>query len=1068
MVTEILVLGPVRARTEGRDHRLGGPKQQALLACLAAARGRTLPPEQLIADLWDGAPPRDPVHALQARISRLRSALPARIEFLDGGYRLAPATVQTDAARFERLREQADLLLAEGNLVQASECLHGALGLWRGQAFTGLPDVPALHMESVRLDKLRAAVLADRIDVDLALGRSASVIPELHALVEGGPASERHWGQLMTALYCAGRGQEALDVFARARSSFVERLGVEPNGELCRLHTRILREQPPESLLRLAPATPVPGWLDHADTEPEGPTGRALTSNQTDALVALLRGQRALILTGPAGIGKTHLLRAVRARFEARHCLAPLLAASPLSQTVPLGVFAGVLPQEWASPSTVIDYFARHRSTTVLLVDNVDQLDETSLFVITQLLRNSKVPTILTARDITRVPEGVQALYDSGELTEVPVEPLSDADADEFVAHMVGGPLTPDARPLVFEAARGNPLHLREIITASLDTGALVRTGHGWELRGAPASTSRLTQLVGERFSGLDAPGLEAAARVAVAGEYPPHALDATERRALARAGVVEYSANGWLRLAHPLDAEYLRARCSAALWRDLTHEVVRVLLGDAAAGLPAARRRAHVLALDLDQPIDTEATLAVAEHALGTFDERLALRAAEAVAAADSGDAHAHRIAGLAASALGMSETADARFEAAHRTATTVAEQTAVALAHARHLGLRHHDAAGALTVIQEALRTVDDPAEADHLRRDEMRWAIIAGQGGESVEAPVEAPDAAAVLGLITVGFSGVITGPLDDAERALARLRRVPREALDLVPGGASLVDLTEVMALSNTGDVVATRHRLEQAITDATARAPASLGTWEYTLGFVELLSGDAARARSLGAAASAHLEWRDTTGLLPAARALTGAAAQATGYAATAEKEFGAIPSAADSDPKVVMLRSWAHAWQERAGEHRERAARILLDASRWLLTAQHTYFAGMLAHCAVRTGEGLADAVAVLHEARSAGGGGLLDLLLRHGTATAAGDHAELEAVARDARELGLATTAADTWRHLARMPAAADGTGLTERHRRISAERLSAETPVMALWAGPAQETEDVASRRA
>ncbi|WP_160167416.1 BTAD domain-containing putative transcriptional regulator [Nocardiopsis valliformis] len=1056
-MTEILVLGPVRASTNGRDHRLGGPKQQALLACLALARGRALPLEQLVADLWDGAPPRDPVHALQARISRLRSVLPVQIDFLDGGYRLAPATVQTDAARFERLCEQADLLLEEGNPVQAAGCLHSALGLWRGQAFAGLPDIPVLYLESVRLDKLRAAALADRIDADLALGRSESVIPELHALVEGCPVSERHWGQLMTALYCAGRAQEALDVFTRARASFVERLGAEPNGELGRLHTRILREQPPETLLRLPQATPVPGWLDHADEGSDTLTGRALTSNQTDALVALVRGRRTVILTGPAGIGKTHLLRAVGARFEARHCLAPLLAASPLTRAVPLGVFAGALPQQWASPLTVIDYFARHRSTTLLLVDNVDQLDETSLFVIIQLLRNSKVPTILTARDITRVPEGVQALYDSGELTEVVVGPLPDADADEFAARMLGGSLTPDARPLLCGAARGNPLHLREVITASLEEGRLVRTGHGWELRGAPASTSRLTQLVGERFEGLDDPGLEAAARVAVAGEYPPHALDTEERRALTRAGVVEYSVNGWLRLAHPLDAEYLRARCSAALWRDLTHEVVRVLLGDATAGPPAARRRAHVLALDLDLPIDPRAVLALAEHALGTFDERLALRAAEAVAADDSGNAHAHRIAGLAASALGASETADAHFEAARRTAVTAAEQTAVALAHARHLGLRHHDAAGALTVIREALRTVGDPAEADHLRRDETRWAMTAGQGGEMLEAPAQTPDAAAVLGLITVSVAGVITGPLDDAELALARLRRVPRETIELVPGGASLIGLTEIMALSNTGDIVATRRRLEQAITDAKTREPASLGMWEYALGFVELLSGDAARARSLGAAASAHLEWRDTTGLLPAARALTGAAAQATGHTATSEKEFGAIPSTAHGDPKVVMLRAWAQAWQENTMDRPESAARILLDASGWLLTVQHSYFAAILAHCAVRTGERLAGAVAALGEARSVAGGGLLDLFLRHGAATAAGDRGELEAVARNARELGMATTAVDTWRHLARTPVDEDGSGLSERHHRISADRLRAETPMMVLWSGPA-----------
>ncbi len=87
--------------------------------------------------------------------------------------------------------------------------------------------------------------------MDLALGRSAEVVPELHVLVEEKPFLERHWGQLMTALYYSGNSHEALAMFSRARETFVEQLGIEPSGELCALHLQILREEPAESLLRL-------------------------------------------------------------------------------------------------------------------------------------------------------------------------------------------------------------------------------------------------------------------------------------------------------------------------------------------------------------------------------------------------------------------------------------------------------------------------------------------------------------------------------------------------------------------------------------------------------------------------------------------------------------------------------------------------------------------------------------------------------------------------------------------------------------------------------------------------
>jgi DNA-binding SARP family transcriptional activator len=1057
VVLDVLVLGSVQAAADGADCALGGDKQRALLARLVVARGRVVPPERLIAELWDEGPPRDPAHALQARISRLRATLPVEIELLDGGYRLDPGDVRTDASRFERLCEHGGWLLADGSLTQAAECLNEALALWRGPAFDALPPVAALEAEAVRLERVRAAALADRIDVDLALGRSSAVLPELHALVENNPLDERHWGQLMVALYGSGRAQEALEVFARARATFADQLGVEPSGNLGQLHTQILRDESPASLLRHV-ASSVVETLDDLIEGTSEPLDRAPTSNDPAAVVALLRGHRALLLTGPAGIGKTHLLRAIAAGFQAQHRLAPLLSASTLSREVPLGVFAGVAglaPEERSSPSALIDFFARHRSMTVLLVDTVDQLDEASLVVLAHLIRSSRLQVIVTSRDLTLAPEEIRALYDSGELTEVAIAGLTDVEAERLVTQMVGGSLTPDAGPRMLRTAGGNPLHLREIVTGSLNDDRLVETEHGWELYGSPAHTPRLAQLVGERFAGLDDACFEVATMVAIAGELPAGALGQAERRTLAGEGVLEIADSGWLRLADSLDAEFLLARCSAVLRRELAHEVVQILHSDAAAALPEARRRAHVLALELDHPIDIEATMALAEHALGAFDERLALRAAEAVVLCAPESAHAHRIAGLAASSLGRSDVADAHLDAAVRTATSERERTAVTLARAHHRGLRHHDAAGALSLIDDARHVIDDPDQIAHLDRAAMRWAAVAGHGGEGASGPGAAADAAAALELITVAFSAVITGPLVDAHRVVAQLRQASGEVIDLVPGGAALIELTEIMALSNSGDVVATRHRLHQMIADVGDREPETLGMWQYALGFSELFSGDAERAYALGQSASTNLQWRDVAGLLPAARALVGAAAQATDRVAEARKEFDAVPPTATNDPKVVMLRAWADARRDHAEQRPDDAVRRLLDTARLMLTAQHTYFAGMLAHCAVRVGRATPEAAEVLDEARRIAGGGLLELFARHAEATLAHDRAALDTIAGDARELGMASTAADTWLTLATSPDREEAEGARAQRQLRAVDRLRSEAPTMALWTG-------------
>ncbi|QNE79303.1 hypothetical protein F0344_18640 [Streptomyces finlayi] len=43
--------------------------------------------------------------------------------------------------------------------------------IWRGPAFTGIADVPALASEAARLDESRLGVLEERIGVGLRLGR---------------------------------------------------------------------------------------------------------------------------------------------------------------------------------------------------------------------------------------------------------------------------------------------------------------------------------------------------------------------------------------------------------------------------------------------------------------------------------------------------------------------------------------------------------------------------------------------------------------------------------------------------------------------------------------------------------------------------------------------------------------------------------------------------------------------------------------------------------------------------------------------------------------------------------
>src|SRR5690606_39439271 len=125
---------------------------------------------------------------------------------------------------------------------------------------------------------------------------------------------------------------------------------------------------------------------------------------------------------------------------------------------------------------------------------------------------------------------------------------------------------------------------------------------------------------------------------------------------------------------------------------------------------------------------------------------------------------------------------------------------------------------------------------------------------------------------------------------------------------------------------------------------------------------------------------------------------------------------------ASIDPKGVMLRGWATAWQHHLERRPEAAARELVTTARSLLDAQHTFLAGMAAHCAARLNRRREEVVQILDVAAALGGGGLLALLARHARAVRDGDTTSLEQIAADAQELGLDVTAADTDRKSTRL----------------------------------------------
>ena len=129
---------------------------------------------------------------------------------------------------------------AAGDTSQAVARFEEALALWRG--IPELPDGRRGTSEKTRWIEGHAALVEDRADALLATGRAAEIIGELEAAVADAPLRERRWGQLMLALYRAGRQGEALGAYQRARTLLADELGVDPGPELRRLEAAIVAQ----------------------------------------------------------------------------------------------------------------------------------------------------------------------------------------------------------------------------------------------------------------------------------------------------------------------------------------------------------------------------------------------------------------------------------------------------------------------------------------------------------------------------------------------------------------------------------------------------------------------------------------------------------------------------------------------------------------------------------------------------------------------------------------------------------------------------------------------------------
>ncbi len=305
-MVEFRVLGPLEALGPSGLVRLGGGKQQLLLAVLVLRAGELVSRSAIIDALWPEDPPPSAGHTVESYVSRLRAALRSAggdsgmIVSGTGGYRLLRDGNRFDFDSFTDLTAGARTALDAGEADSAMDLASQALALWRGPALSGLADRAGVRADATAWDERRLLGLELRAEAGLALGRGETLISELRAEASRQPVRERAHELLMLALYRSGRQAEALEVYRAVHEHLDREVGLGPGAGLRDLQVRILRQDPSLDGVRSELAPPPSG---HTERRPQAKATRvrgvglaagvAVIAALTLALISLTGGTEA-------------------------------------------------------------------------------------------------------------------------------------------------------------------------------------------------------------------------------------------------------------------------------------------------------------------------------------------------------------------------------------------------------------------------------------------------------------------------------------------------------------------------------------------------------------------------------------------------------------------------------------------------------------------------------------------------------------------------------------------------------------------------------------------------------
>ncbi|MDO8211758.1 LuxR family transcriptional regulator [Conexibacter sp. CPCC 206217] len=737
---------------------------------------------------------------------------------------------------------------------------------------------------------------------------------------------------------------------------------------------------------------------------------------------ARAEGLPGVVLSAPAGVGKSRVAREAVAIAERDGAYATWVRATRSAASVPLGAFAGVVPAQARADDLLalmrgsIETLRERAAGRPLLVavDDAQLLDAPSAALVLQLVETGAGFVVATVRSGEPPPDAIVSLWKDAGARRMELRQFGERDTTLLVEHFLGGPLEQGALHWLHARSGGNALYVRELVLAALDAGALTAERGLWRLSRQPSVSQTLAELVRERTADLHGDQRHALELLAIGeplrvedllalvGEQS--LLDVEARGLVAvsdAAGATGTNRGGTgaaqeVRLAHPLYGDGIRTALGTLRARAVRRQLAQVVQARAPLGPDDALRVARWL-LDAGEQVPPALLLDAARAANAAGDPDLGAQLS-ALAVEGGAGVEAKLLLARAHAVREQFEEAEAVLASAEHELPD--EETSFAYLEQR------------VTLLYWALRRRETLVPL--LERADGWWPTASWQRGLDPFKLYAVSATREVFGTQQWESDAVLADPdLDPEQRRQLEPLRISqllysgrtREAWELakrirgaIPLQGPSEELSRILWSTTAVEAGIEWDALEDQLTVAIAEAVrvddhVAAGFTAVGIGALRLYAGQVPDAIRWTAEAELQLERRDAFGVLMITRSYQAGAAYAAGDAdgvAAAVRRMQDGLGGADPLPNQKPYHDRALAWLTAIDGDRPRAQALLLESANAL--AETPLYAALMTYEALRLGapaRRLALPLAALAERTDAP---LAAAWSAHATARAAGD----------------------------------------------------------------------------